>query len=34
LAKHLSYGGLGLKPEEKKALIAFLHTLTDEAFCK
>jgi cytochrome c peroxidase len=30
LAKHLSRGGLGLKPEEKRALVAFLETLTDE----
>lgn len=31
LAKHLSRGGLGLKPEEKEALVAFLETLTEEA---
>ena len=29
LAKHLHYGGLGLKPEEKRALAAFLRTLTE-----
>ena len=29
LAKHLAYGGLGLKPEEKRALAAFLRTLTE-----
>jgi cytochrome c peroxidase len=31
LAKHPD-GGLGLTPEEKTALIAFLRTLTDEQF--
>ncbi|HWB04121.1 MAG TPA: MbnP family protein [Verrucomicrobiales bacterium] len=30
IAKHLSHDGLGLKPEEKKALAAFLRTLTEE----
>ncbi|HEX2747783.1 MAG TPA: MbnP family protein [Verrucomicrobiales bacterium] len=30
LAKHLSWGGLGLKAEDRKALIAFLRTLTEE----
>jgi len=30
LAKHLSRGGLGLNPDEKRALVAFLETLTDE----
>ncbi len=29
LAKHLSRGGLGLNPDEKRALVAFLETLTD-----
>ena len=29
LAKHLSRGGLGLKPDEKRALVAFLEALTD-----
>ena len=32
LAKHLTHGGLGLTPEEKQALVAFLKTLTDERF--
>lgn len=32
LAKHLTHGGLGLTPEEKQALVAFLKTLTDESF--
>ena len=31
LAKHLAYGGLHLKPEEKQALVAFLKTLTEPA---
>ncbi|HRJ06962.1 MAG TPA: cytochrome c peroxidase [Prosthecobacter sp.] len=32
LAKHLTHGGLGLTPEEKAALVAFLKTLTDTSF--
>jgi cytochrome c peroxidase len=30
LAMQLTRGGLGLKPDEKRALVAFLETLTDE----
>ena len=31
LARHRSRGGLGLNPDEKAALVAFLETLTEEA---
>lgn len=34
LAKHMRYKGLGLNSEEKAALLAFLKTLTDEAFAE
>jgi hypothetical protein len=31
---HFAQRGLGLTADEKAAIIAFLHTLTDEAFIK